>query len=366
MRYTARQTRLPKFMKDFEFRAPPWNIVFGAGALKRTPQWLDQFGYRRPLILSTPRRGDQVAALETLLRGTAAGTFAHAAAHVPVETVEQALRSARDTNADCTISFGGGSTTGLGKLLRLRDGLPQIAIPTTYAGSEMTNIWGITENNVKQTGRAAGVLPVLVIYDPELLVPLPRSVAGPSALNAMAQAIANLPGFNDDPFPNVFAREAIVVLGRGLPRLLRATADLETCAELLYGASLAGAALCAGRTGLHHRICHVLGGMFNLPHADTHAVILPYSLALNRAAAPETMSLLAAAFGRPDAPLGAYELMKQACEKPSLQALGLSSRDLDRVVDDVVATPVLNPAPVTAESVRGILEEALAGNPPMS
>jgi maleylacetate reductase len=349
-------------MKEFDFRAPPWQVVFGTGALARLPQLLRELGFSRPLILSTPGRRDQVGALARALGGAA--TFLQAAPHVPIEVVEAARRGAREATADCTVSFGGGSTTGLGKALRLRDGLPQIAIPTTYAGSEMTNLWGITEKRVKRTGRDASVTPVLVIYDPELVLRLPLAVAGPSALNAVAQAAANLPGFNDDPIPNLYARAAVEVLGRGLPRLLNSPASAEVCAEILYGACLAGAALATGRTGLHHRLCHVLGGTFNLPHADTHAVILPYSLALNRDAAPEAMAMLSTAFGFPDAPLGAYRLMKQACAKPSLRALGLSEGDLERVVEAAVATPVSNPAPVTAESVRGILGEALAGKPP--
>lgn len=348
-------------MKQFDFRAPPWHVAFGAGALARLPQLLRELGFSRPLILSTPGRGDQAGALVRALGGAA---FPEALPHVPIEVVEAARRAARAATADCTVSFGGGSTTGLGKALRLREGLPQIAIPTTYAGSEMTNLWGITENRAKRTGRDPAVTPVLVIYDPELLVPLPRAIAGPSALNALAQAAANLPGFNDLPISNVFAREAVAVLGQALPRVLRGSPGVETCAELLYGACLAGAALGTGRTGLHHRICHVLGGMFNLPHADTHAVILPYSLALNRGGAPEAMALLATAFGRSDAPLGAYELMQQACARPSLEALGLSRRDLDRVVDEVVVSAVPNPAPITVESVRKILTGAFEGNPP--
>jgi maleylacetate reductase len=353
-------------MKKFDFRAPSWNVVFGDGALGRLPELLGQCGCRRPLILSTPGRGEAVAALLKSLLGPDVAMFMRAAAHVPVAVVEEAQRCAREVKADCTISFGGGSTTGLGKLLRLRDGLPQIAIPTTYAGSEMTNIWGVTENNSKQTGRDAGVLPVLVIYDPELLVPLPRSIAGPSALNAMAQAIANLPGFNDDPVPNLLAREAIAVIGRGLPRLLSAAPDVETCSEVLYGACLAGAALGAGRSGLHHRICHVLGGMFNLPHADTHAVILPYSIAFNRDAVPEATALIAGTLGVRDAAGGVYELMHLACRKPSLRALGLSEPDLDRASDTVLAAPVSNPAPVTKESIRRLLQDAFGGNPPVA
>jgi len=349
-------------MKQFDFRAPSRHVVFGAAALARVPELLADLGFSRPLILSTPGRGTQVAALVGMLPGAA--IFAKAAAHVPAGVVDAALRVAVESGADCTISIGGGSTTGLGKVLRLRSGLPQVAIPTTYAGSEMTNLWGITEERVKRTGRDSVVTPVLVIYDPELLVSLPLAIAAPSVLNALAQAAANLPGFNDEPIPNMFAREAITVLGEALPRLLRGGADTDTCARLLYGACLAGAALGAGRTGLHHRLCHVLGGRFNLPHADTHSVILPYSLAFNRAAAPAAMSLLAAALGNADAPIGLYELMKQVCVKPSLRELGVPERDLDDVADAVIATSVSGPAVLDRAAVRRLLQEAFAGNPP--
>jgi maleylacetate reductase len=350
-------------MKKFDFRAPSWNIVFGAGAFGRTPQLLDELGFRRPLILSTPGRAAEVATLKRMLAGTTA-TFMRAAVHVPAAMLEEARLAARAVGTDCTISIGGGSTTGLGKALRLRDGLPHVAIPTTYAGSEMTSLWGITENKVKQTGRDPGVIPSLVIYDPELLVRLPLAIAAPSALNAIAQAAANLPGFNDDPIPNVFAREAIAVLGPNLPRLVRSRPDVQMCSELLYGACLAGAALGTGRTGLHHRICHVLGGMFNLAHADTHAVILPYSIAFNRNAVPEAARLLAGALAVEDPAEALYELMRLACRKPSLRELGLSGADLDAAAAAVIATPVASPVVLTRESVRCVLQDAFEGKPP--
>lgn len=350
-------------MNAFAFKALPWNLEFGAGSRRRLPAILAGLGLRRPLFLATAGRRDTVAALAALLPGPAA-IFAQAAPHVPAEVVEAARAAARDAGADCTVSVGGGSTTGLGKALRLHAELPQVAVPTTYAGSEMTDIWGITEDRVKRTGRALGALPVAVLYDPELLLDLPPEIAGPSVMNAMAQAIANLPACNDDPIPALFARAAFERLARHLPRLLADGADIEVCAELLCGACLAGAALGTGRTGLHHRICHVLGGMYNLPHAETHAVLLPYSTAFNAKSAPRAAEIVATALAAADAGGGLHALMQRCCRRTSLRALGLDAAQLDAATDAVIATPVANPAPVTRAGVRQLLQQAWTGAVP--
>lgn len=347
-------------MKNFDFKGLPWNVFFGAGAMRRVPQILRESGFKRVLILSTQGRARQVESLSALLGAAAAGTFERAAVHVPTDIVADARRVVQDIGADCTLSLGGGSTTGLGKLLRLEAGIPQIAIPTTYAGSEMTPIWGVTEGKVKRTGRDPRVLPVAVIYDPELLISLPPAVAGPSGLNALAQAIANV---STNPVVGLLAREAITVLASGLPAVIRRNGDVEAHAIMLYGSCLAGASLGLGRSGLHHRICHTLGGMYNLPHAETHAVILPYSVAVTARVAPDEAALIGAALGVEDAAARLHEMMRQACAKQSLKALGLSEADLDAAAAAVVSTPVPGPAPVTQQDVRQLLQDAFAGKP---
>ena len=347
-----------KPMKNFDFRGLPWNVVFGAGALRRAPQILRESGFNRALILSTPGRTRQVESLRALLGVASAGTFERAAVHVPASVVAEARRAVDSTGADCTLSLGGGSTTGLGKLLRLEAGIPQIAIPTTYAGSEMTPIWGVTEGNVKRTGRDLRVLPIAVIYDPELLVSLPRGVAGPSALNAMAQAIANV---QTNPLVGLIAREAIHVLASGLAAVMKRNDDIDAHSVMLYGSCLAGAALGLGRSGLHHRICHTLGGMYNLPHAETHAVILPYSVAFTARVAPDEAAAIAAALRVEVATARLHELMRLACEKHSLAALGLSESDLDAAAAAVVNTPVPGPVAITHAAVRQLLQDAFEG-----
>ncbi|MBI2993511.1 MAG: maleylacetate reductase [Gammaproteobacteria bacterium] len=345
-------------MKDFEFRGLPWNVTFGAGAVQSLPQILAMSGLRKALILSTPGRLRHVEMLGSLLGDSVAGTFAGAAVHVPAGVVAEAGRAARGSGADCTVSIGGGSTTGLGKRLRMEAGLPQIAIPTTYAGSEMTPIWGVTEGNVKSTGRDPRVLPIAVIYDPELLVSLPPAIAGPSALNAMAQAIANV---STNPVVGLLAREAIRVLAQGLPRVMDHIDNVEAHAVMLYGSCLAGAALGLGRSGLHHRICHVLGGLYNLPHAETHAVILPYSVAHTARTAPEDAVLIAAALGVSDPAAHLYEWMRRSSTKQSLRALGLSESNVDKA-----AAAVANGGNTgyAADEVLRLLRCAFAGRPP--
>jgi len=342
-------------MHDFEFQGLPWNVTFGVRAVNRLPQILARLGLQRVLILATPGRTRQVVMLQTVLGKSTAGLFAGAALHVPSGVVEAAVRAANESGADCTVSIGGGSTTGLGKLLRKEAGLPQIAIPTTYAGSEMTPIWGVTTANMKRTGRDPQVLPVAVIYDPDLLVALPPAVAAPSALNALAQAIANI---STNPVVGMVAREAIRVLAGGLPRVMHDNGDVEAHAVMLQGACLAGAALGLGRSGLHHRLCHLLGGMYNLPHAETHAIILPHSVAHTARTAPGDAALIAAALGAEDAAAQVYGLLKKFCPRHSLQALGLSGRDVEQAI------AAFDGDRDSAEGARKIMQDALAGGPP--
>jgi maleylacetate reductase len=344
-----------EFMQPFELQGLPWNVHFAPGAIRRLPGILEQFGLRRALVLSTPGRTQQRALLSDVLGDTCAGAFAGAAVHVPSDVVAAALHAAAECRADCTVSIGGGSTTGLGKLLRREAGLPQVAIPMTYAGSEMTPIWGVSESGAKRTGREPRVLPVAVLYDPQLVAGLSPAIAGPSALNAMAQAIANV---STGPVPGLLAREALRVLAGGLPRVMEDAGNVESQAAMLLGACLAGAALGLGRSGLHHRVCHVLGGMYNLPHAELHAVILPHSVAgMARANSGDPMAV-ADALGASDPASHLYGMLKQYCPRHSLQALGLSAADVDAAADSVRADAI------DADEARRVLRNAFTGGPP--
>ncbi len=351
-------------MNNFNYKALPWNIVFGAGALARLPEELGKLGFSRALVLTTPNQSDKGQEVVRLLGRRAAGLFDKAEMHVPIGTVEQAMAEAARLKADCTVSIGGGSTTGLGKALALKLDLANIVIPTTYAGSEMTNIWGITENERKVTGRDERVLPTLTVYDPELTLSLPAEFAGPSGLNAMAQAVVNVATGDANPMVSMMALEAVRVLSRSLPKVIAEPENMDARAEALYGACLAGGSLGTGSTSLHHRLCHTFGGTFNAPHAQTHTILLPHCVAYNAMATADGTRRLAEAMGVDDAAVGIYQLAITVGAPTALKDIGIQESELDKAAAVATETPVNNPEPVTTERVRALLENAFHGNLP--
>lgn len=351
-------------MTEFAFRALPWNILFGIGAVERLPGEMDALGLDRALVLCTPGSQARGRLIAEQLGDRAAGLFANARMHVPATILDEASRRARDLRAKSTVSIGGGSTTGLGKALAARDGLDNVAIPTTYSGSEMTAIWGVTESGRKVTSRNPGVVPKLTIYDPKLTLSLPARMSASSGLNGLAQAVVNVATDKPSPISSALAVEGIRTLARSLPRVVAEPSNLEARSEALYGACIAAAALGVGSTGLHHRLCHTLGGTFNTPHAETHAVLLPHTVAYNATAAAAGTRKVADALGVADAPRGIYELAKELGAPTALGQLGVDERDLDGVAEIAARPSFPNPAPVTIDRVRALLQNAFRGSPP--
>jgi len=350
---------------EFEFAALPWRIIFGSGALARLPEELAKRGLQRALVLSTPEQRHHAEAVADLLGERAAGIFDQAVMHVPTTTADAAWAAAESCRADCSVSIGGGSTTGLGKALALQHALPNVAIPTTYAGSEMTNVWGLTAEGRKTTGRDDKVVPTFTIYDPDLTLDLPAAISGPSGINAMAQAVVNVTAAKPNPIISALALDGIRALAASLPVIVTKPHDIAARTQALYGACLCGAALGVGITGLHHRLCHTLGGSFNTSHADTHAILLAYSVAYNADAVPEGTGRVAAALEAGDAARGIYDLLHQVSDKTNLMHLGLGESDLDKAADLATETPCANPAPVTRAGVRALLDRAYRGEPPV-
>lgn len=351
-------------MLDFRYQALPWNIVFGAGSLERLPSELRKLERSRALVLCTPPQADAAGRVVELLGETCVGLFDQAVMHVPAATVADARAAAERLDADCTVAIGGGSTTGLGKALALQLDLDNIVIPTSYAGSEMTNIWGITENDRKVTGRDMRVVPTLTLYDPVLTLTLPPKFAAASGLNAMAQAAVNVASLNSNPIVVTMAQEAVRRLSSSLPNVLESPDDLDARAEALYGACLAGGALGTGTTGLHHRLCHLFGGTFNTPHAETHTVLLPHSIAYNANAAAAGTAMLADALGVDNAARGIFALAKRLGAPAGLCDLGVRESDLDRAADILLESPVDNPEPLTRDRLRKLLDDAYSGRAP--
>jgi alcohol dehydrogenase class IV len=339
-------------------------VIFGSGARARAAEELDRLGVTRAIVLSTPQQADLAAQFAREIGERAAIVYPGAVMHTPVEVTESALDAVRSVGANGILSVGGGSTTGLGKAIALRMDLPQLVVPTTFAGSEMTPILGQTERGLKTTLRSAKVLPEVVIYDPDLVMTMPPHIAGPSGMNAIAHAIEALYPADGSPVSLLIAEESIRALGTSLPVIANDRTDKNAWSEALYGAWLAG--ICLGTVGmaLHHKICHTLGGTFNLDHAGIHCLMLPYSTAYNRSSAPEAMRRAARALDAEDASATLYRLMLQLGTHKSLQEFGLSEPDLDRAADLAIANPYWNPRPIERNAVRDMLQQAWEGRKP--
>jgi alcohol dehydrogenase class IV len=285
--------------------------------------------------------------------------------HVPVAVAVRARQAAAAGSVDALVCVGGGSTTGLAKAVALTTGLPIVAVPTTYAGSEATDVWGLTENGVKTTGVDARVLPRSVVYDASLMLDLPVELSVASGLNALAHCVDSMWGPRVDPIDQALAGEGIRGLAQGLPTVAADPADLEGRERTLYGAYLAAVAFASAGSGLHHKICHVLGGMFDLPHAQTHAVVLPHVLSFNAPSAPEAERRIAQAFGSPTAVEGLAALRKVLGAPRALRDHGMPEDGIARAVTAVLgAVPVNNPTPPTEENLTALLRAAWEGSDP--
>jgi len=351
-------------MDAFVYVAHPTRVVFGIGALSRLPHEVERLGLTRALILSTPEQADVAERLASELGKRAAGTYTRAVMHVPVETAREACELARRLGADGTIAVGGGSTTGLAKAIALELGLPILAVPTTYAGSEMTPIYGLTEGGRKRTGKDSAVLPRSVIYDPELTLTLPIGLTITSGINAIAHAVEGLYAKDHNPIIDLVAEEGVRALALALPRLRDDPLDLAARADALYGAWLCGMVLGAVGMALHHKLCHTLGGSFNLPHAEVHTVVLPHALAYNAPANPAALARMSKALDAPQPAAALYDLARSNGAPYALRQLGMAQSDLDRAADLAVENPYWNPRPVEREGVRVLLRNAWEGTRP--
>ena len=351
-------------MRPFVYNALPARVVFGQGTIEKLSDEVSRLGCRRALILSTPRQQSEAEQLAGHLGHLAAGVFAGAVMHTPVDVTEQALGRLRELGADCTIALGGGSTIGLGKAIALRTDLPQIVIPTTYAGSEATPILGETEGGRKTTQRSLKVLPEVIIYDVDLTLTLPPALTATSGMNAMAHAVEALYAENANPVVSLLAAQAIAVLAKALPRIIRDPRDHHARSDALYGAWACGTCLGAVGMALHHKLCHTLGGSFGLPHAETHTVVLPHAAAFNAPAAPEAMARVAHALGATDAAQGLFELAGKFGAPRSLREIGMPEGGLDQAADLAVASPYWNPRTIERASIRALLQDAYDGRPP--
>ncbi len=350
--------------QPFSYAGSPARIIFGEGARSQVGQWIEKTGCRRALVLSTPQQRTDAEALAREIGNLACGVFSGATMHTPVDVTEAAVKVAAETLADCVVSLGGGSTTGLGKAIAYRTDLSQIVVPTTYAGSEVTPILGQTEAGRKTTIRDAKILPEVVIYDPALTLGLPVAMSITSGLNAMAHAMEGLYAQDRNPISTLMALEGLRALARSLPEIVNAPRDVKARSDALYGAWLCGTVLGTVGMALHHKICHTLGGSFDTPHAETHAVMLPHTVAFNATAAAAELAPAAEIFGGSIGG-GLWDFAKAIGAPLSLKEFGLSEADLDRAASISVENPYWNPRPIDKTSIRALLQDAFEGRRPI-
>jgi maleylacetate reductase len=312
-------------------------------------------------VLSTPHQQAEAEALAQTLGAKAAGIFAGATMHTPVDVTGHAVAAFGAVNADCVVSLGGGSTTGLGKAIALRTGADQVVVPTTYAGSEMTDILGETAGGEKTTRRDPAIRPEVVVYDVDLTLTLPAGLTVTSALNAVAHAMEGFYAPDRHPVTEALSREAMVAFRDALPVLVADPLDRAARAQALYAAW--GCALTLGHVtmALHHKLAHVLGGSFGLPHAETHAVLLPHATAYNEPAVGDLLRPIAATFGRGSAGAGLWHFARSVGAPMRLADLGLAEADLDRAAEIAARNPYDNPRPVSRDGIRHLLQQAFDG-----
>ncbi|SIN67568.1 Alcohol dehydrogenase, class IV [Parasphingorhabdus marina DSM 22363] len=356
--------------RNFIYNSNPARVVFGVGTIAKLEDEAEALGINRALVLTTSAQQEQGREIVERLGGRAAGLCSNAQMHTPVTVTEDTMRVFAECGADGIVSCGGGSTIGLGKAIAYRNDAPQIVIPTSYAGSEMTPILGQTEGGVKKTLSSPKVLPETVLYDVNYTLSLPHSMTLASGMNAVAHAVEALYSESANPVLCMLAEEAVSSMVSALGKLSEAGQTiageelLEARTDALYGAWLCGTCLGLGGVALHHKLCHVLGGSFDLPHAETHTVVLPHALAYNAPAIAEPMDRLKRAMGTDDPAGRLYDIAKQGGAPVSLRELGMPAEGIASAVRSTLDNPYFNPRELEAEGLTQLLESAWHGNRP--
>lgn len=350
-------------IRNFVVSTLPSRVIFGVDTASQLSEEVQLIGGERVLVLSTHGQRGLAEKAAGFLGSRVKDLFDGARMHTPTHVTEQALNIIRDRNIDTLVAVGGGSAIGLSKALALRTDLPQVVLPTTYAGSEMTPILGETKDGIKTTLRDPRILPEVVIYDVKLSQSLPREISTSSGINAMAHAIEALYAQDSNPTVSMMAREAIHLLSKALPVISQDPNHLQGRYDALYGAWLAGVCLASVGMSLHHKLCHVLGGSFDLPHAQTHSVILPYVIAYNEAAAYQPLRYAAQALGVEDVATAMSALIRQLGLPSSLKALGMPQSGIAEAARLVLRNAYWNPRPIEESSILHLIDCAWHGRP---
>jgi len=338
--------------------------MFGPDGVSKVSDAADGLGCGRLLVLSTEQQSNTALKIVESLGSLCAGVHAHAVMHTPTNVTDEAMKVVSELRVDGLLSIGGGSTIGLGKAIALRTNLPQIVIPTTYAGSEVTPILGQTENDVKTTLRSPKVLPEVVIYDPEMTYSLPTAMSITSGINAIAHAIEALYAQDKNPVSTMMAVAGATALIDALPLIAKDQLDVGAREKAFYGSWLCGTVLGNVGMALHHKLCHTLGGLFDLPHAETHTVVLPHVVAYNEKQVAELLMPIANALNTDRVGTGLFTFAQQLDAPTSLRELGMPEHGIDLAAEQAMANPYWNPRPLEQQEIRQLISNAYHGISP--
>lgn len=351
-------------MQAFEHDALPGRVVFGVGAVERVPEEVAGLGLQRVLVLHDEVMKATAEGIAQGLGARCADRFTDVRQHVPADMAAVAVARVRQLDVDGLVAVGGGTSTGFAKAIALEHHVPIVAVPTTYAGSEMTPIWGMTRGNRKTTGRDLRVLPRVVVYDPQLTLGMPVDLTATSALNALAHSVEAFYAPGADPVTSLLAEEAIRVIGAALPIVVADPTGPGGRSDVLYAAHLSGRALALAGTSVHHKICHALGGAFDLPHAPLHAAVLPYAVASIADRIPEAVARVGRALGTNDGVTGLFELQAAVGAPTDLREIGMPEEGLDEAATLAAAATPTTGIAVDEAQMRALLEDAFRGRRP--
>ncbi|MGY3582977.1 maleylacetate reductase [Bradyrhizobium sp. USDA 4341] len=352
--------------QSFTYQVSPMRVVFGTGTVAALADELDRLGVSRALVLASRRQQAELGDLQGLTGGRMAGAFDGAVVHTPVAVTERAMQMVGELKPDGVVAIGAGAATGLSKAIALRTDLPQLIVPTSYAGSEMTPVLGETVDGVKTTQSSPKILPEAVIYDVNLTISMPAKFSAISGLNAIAHAAEALYARDGNPITSLMAEEAIAKLATSLPDVIARPHDRDARSDALYGAWLC--AVCLGTVGmaLHHKLCHTVGALFDLPHAETHAVLLPHTIAYNAPAARAAIGRAARALGVADAADGLFDLSARLGAPRSLAEIGMPEDGIAKAAALATKNPYWNPRPIEERGISELLRRAWSGARPQA
>lgn len=349
---------------DFVHAALPVRVVFGAGRIDQLGAELERLGVRRALFACTPRGPQRYARIIAGLGERCVGVFDGAEPHNPEPVAEAALAAFKERDADGIVTVGGGSTVALGKWVTVATGMPYLAVPTTLSGSEMTAIYGVKVGNQKRTQRNSQAMARTVIYDPALTLGLPAHETATTGMNSLAHCVEALYPAEPNPIATIIAREALAALRDGLPASIERPGDLAARSRALYGGFLGGLLVQLVGIGLHHKICHVLGGRFGVPHGEANSVVLPQVAAFNAPAMPEATALLREVFGSDNPAAAIFDPPGEIDAPVSLKALGIDRDGIEDAADEIIPQVAYNPRPLTRDGVARLLISAYDGTRP--